>query len=227
MYYENLAKRLNNPLLQAETYWSILKIFYNNKEIPLIPPLLVDDKHVTDIKTKANIFNEYFAQQCTLLKNSSVLPIGRSRTAATSKVELLVIIVIGFQPLTIITKSSTLDVAAVLDPPLLPINQTFLTQSRLTSPDFNEEEILKVIRSLNIRKAHGHDDISIRIIKICDKSLLKPLIILFQNSVKSSYFPDIWKRSNIIPEHKKNDKQFVKATDQYLSCPSLEKFLRK
>ena len=36
------------------------------------------------------------------------------RTAATSKMELFVIIVTGFQPLTIITDSSTLDVAAVL-----------------------------------------------------------------------------------------------------------------
>ena len=27
LYYKNLAKRLNNPLLQAKTYWSILKIF--------------------------------------------------------------------------------------------------------------------------------------------------------------------------------------------------------
>ena len=35
-----------------------------------------------------------------------------------SKVELFVIIVNGFQPLTIITKSSTLDAEAVLDPPL-------------------------------------------------------------------------------------------------------------
>ena len=43
---------------------------------------------------------------------------GRSKTAATSKVELFVIIVNGFQPLTIITKSSTLDVAAALYPPL-------------------------------------------------------------------------------------------------------------
>ena len=42
---------------------------------------------------------------------------GRSRTAATSKVELFVITVNGFQPLTIITKISTLDAAAVLDPP--------------------------------------------------------------------------------------------------------------
>ena len=37
--------------------------------------------------------------------------------AATSKMELLVIIVNGFQSLTMITKCSILDVAAVLDPP--------------------------------------------------------------------------------------------------------------
>ena len=42
-----------------------------------------------------------------------------SRTAAISKVELFVIIVNGFHPLTIITKSSSLDVAAVLDPSLI------------------------------------------------------------------------------------------------------------
>ena len=45
-------------------------------------------------------------------------------------------------------------------------------------------------------------------IKICDKSLTKPLITLFKDSTKS-YYPDIWKRSNIIPAHKKNDKQLV------------------
>ena len=41
-----------------------------------------------------------------------------SRAAAKSKMERLVIIVNGFQPLTIITKRSILDAAAVLDPPL-------------------------------------------------------------------------------------------------------------
>ena len=43
---------------------------------------------------------------------------GGSRTAATSKMELFVIIVKDFQPLTIITKRSILDIAAILDPPL-------------------------------------------------------------------------------------------------------------
>ena len=86
---------------------------------------------------------------------------------------------------------------------VLTENQMFLTQSRLNSINFNEDEILKIIKALNIHKAHGHDDISIRMIKICDKSLLKQLILLFEISTKSSCYPDIWKRSNIIPVHKK------------------------
>ena len=41
---------------------------------------------------------------------------GGSRSASTSKMEHFVIIVTGFQPVTIITKRSILDVAALLDP---------------------------------------------------------------------------------------------------------------
>ena len=124
---------------------------------------MVNDKFVTDIQIKANIFNKFFADQCTPLKNNSSLP----------------------------------------------VNQIFLTQSRLTSLDLDEDELLKIIRALNINKAHGHDDISIRMIKICDKSLIKPLTFLFKTSVRSSHYPDIWKKSNIIPVHKKNDKRLV------------------
>ena len=49
LHYENFGKKLNNPLLQAKTHWSILKTFYNTKNIPLFPPLLVDDEFVTDM----------------------------------------------------------------------------------------------------------------------------------------------------------------------------------
>ena len=47
---------------------------------------------------------------------------GGSWAAAPSKMECFVIIVHGFQPLTIITKYSISDVAVVLDPPLAVIN---------------------------------------------------------------------------------------------------------
>ena len=64
-------------------------------------------------------------------------------------------------------------------------------------------------------------------IKICDKSLLKPLILLFQNSAKLSYFPDIWKRSNIIPLHKNNDKQLVENYRPISLLPIFGKLFEK
>ena len=49
---------------------------------------------------------------------------GGSRAATASKMERFVTIVNGFQPLTIITKPSNLDVAATLDPPLVTAQST-------------------------------------------------------------------------------------------------------
>ena len=77
LYYEHLAKKLNNLLLQTKTYWSILKTFYNDKKIPQTPPLLEDDKFVTDMKTKADVFSKVFAEQCTSLKNDSKFPLNQ------------------------------------------------------------------------------------------------------------------------------------------------------
>ena len=84
-----------------------------------------------------------------------------------------------------------------------------MTQARLRSLDYNEGKILGIIRALNINKSHGHNGISIRMIKIGDESILKTFLILFKNSLKLSYYSDIWKKSNIIPAHKKNDKQLL------------------
>ena len=61
----------------------------------------------------------------------------------------------------------------------------------------------KIIRALNINKAHADDDISIRMIKIGDSALMKPLSIIFNNSLKTGTFPCIWKKSNVMPVHKK------------------------
>ena len=55
---------------------------------------------------------------------------GGSKTAATSKVELFVIIVNGSRPLTINTTNSNLDVAAVLDPSLLFLFHGFIQKYR-------------------------------------------------------------------------------------------------
>ena len=70
----------------------------------------------------------------------------------------------------------------------------------------SEEKILNIIRSLNPNKAHGWDEISIRMIKLSDTSLLTPLKIIFTNCLRHGVFPEIWKRANAVPVHNKNEK---------------------
>ena len=43
-YYSNIALKLNNPKTIAKRCWSILKTFYNGKKIPVIPPLLINNR---------------------------------------------------------------------------------------------------------------------------------------------------------------------------------------
>ena len=70
----------------------------------------------------------------------------------------------------------------------------------------SEEKILKIIRSLNPNKAHGWDEISIRMEKLSDVSLVTPLKIIFTNCLSQGVFPGIWKCANVVPVHKKNEK---------------------
>ena len=109
----------------------------------------------------------------------------------------------------------------------LPGSQTYITESKLSSLQFEDKDI-KIIKSLNINinKAHGHDDISIRILKICDLPIIKSLSIVFRNCINNSTFPDLCKKSNICPIHKKGDKQIAITIDQSLYCQFVEKYLK-
>ena len=49
-------------------------MFLNNKKIPCIPSFSHQNKDVTDFKEKTEIFNSFFAEQCSLMNYSSKLP---------------------------------------------------------------------------------------------------------------------------------------------------------
>ena len=65
-HHHHLSLKLNNPNAGAKTYWSILKSFYNDIKVPLIPPLLVNNKVVFDFRKKANLVNNFFATHAYL-----------------------------------------------------------------------------------------------------------------------------------------------------------------
>ena len=92
------------------------------------------------------------------------------------------------------------------------------TENSISSITFNRNNIATIIRSLDPSKAHGYDMISICMLKICEKSICKPLEIIFQSCIRHGKFPNEWKMANVVPVYKKSDKQILK---NYRSVPLL------
>ena len=80
-----------------------------------------------------------------------------------------------------------------------PVNTTLLNDVVISV-----EKILNIIRSLNPNKAHGWDEISVRMIKL--SALVIPLKIIFKSCLNRGIFPEVWKYANVMPVHKKNEK---------------------
>ena len=92
------------------------------------------DKFECDLKEKSKIFNNYFAQQCSMINNNS----------------------------------------AVLESIL------YWTDASLTKIVFTTDDIANIIKNLDSNKSHGHDNISMHMLKICIVSICKPLEVIFR-----------------------------------------------
>ena len=137
-YYENISKKLCSKAIAPKYYWSLLKTMLNDKKVPCIPPIFHDNKFVTDFSKKADLFNSFFAKQCSIIENNSVLP------------------------------SSTIPV----------------TDQYLANIEFTKNDIKRIICKLDPNKDHGHDMISIRMLKVSGDAIIKPLFKIFKNCLK-------------------------------------------
>ena len=72
---------------------------------------------------------------------------------------------------------------------------------------FSEYDIAKIIENLDPNKAHGHDQISICMLKICGKTICKPLECIFRECLITGLFPLEWKEANLVRVYKKGEKQ--------------------
>ena len=49
-YINKLSKKLDDPVTMPKAYWSILNIFFDNKNIPNIPPLNVNTEIISNFE---------------------------------------------------------------------------------------------------------------------------------------------------------------------------------
>ena len=104
----------------------------------------------------------------------------------------------------------------------LPNNQTIETVARLSDINVDTDTIVKLIRPLDPNKALRSDGISVRMLRLSATSISKPRHILFNNSVINE-----WKKANIVPVHKKGDKQIIKIYRPVSILPIYSKIFEK
>ena len=64
-------------------------------------------------------------------------------------------------------------------------------------------------------------------LKMCGSAIYKPLAIIFKQCVDTAIFPSEWKKGNIVPIHKKGDKQTLKNYRPVSLLPICGKILER
>ena len=179
-YYSNLGLKLSDPNTGQKCFWTTYKKLINKKAKTNIPPLMENGAFISNCREKADIFNKYFANQCTINNNGSVLP-----------------------------------------------NLTSKTDASLSHISASQEEIINIINNLNPNKSHGHDGVSVSMLKLCAAEVAIPLQLIFNDCITTGMFPDSWKYANIQPVFKKENRE-IKSNYRPISLlPICGKILEK
>ena len=79
----------------------------------------------------------------------------------------------------------------------------------LNSINVSECEVFDQLQCLDTNKACGHDGLSAKMLKDAGSTIVPSLCKLINKSLAQCKFPTGWKKANIIPIHKKDDKSTV------------------
>ena len=85
----------------------------------------------------------------------------------------------------------------------LPSNIWKKTDKSISPVTFTSDDTTTLIQNLDPNKVHGHDKFSIHMLKLCGKSICKPLDLIYQSCIKHGEFLTEWKKANVIPVRQK------------------------
>ena len=88
----------------------------------------------------------------------------------------------------------------------LPAPRIVEPEMGLFNLNISEQDVMDQLSILNLNKAYGPDSIPPRLLKEGGRAMTKLLTRLFNMSLQQCEFPKIWKSANVIPLHKKDDR---------------------
>ena len=111
------------------------------------------------------------------------------------------------------------------------IPQRPLPHGTLLHIDINEEEVYKLLNSVNTSKSQGVDRMHPKFLVETSSSICKPLTIIYRKSLEEGKLPMCWKTANISVIHKKGPKtqpnNYRPISLTSIPCKVLEKIVRQ
>ena len=81
---------------------------------------------------------------------------------------------------------------------VLPAEMLYMSKSRIDTLCFDESGFIKLIKVSDIRKTHGSDGISVKMIKLWADSIAYPLTLIFENCLVPGIFASHWKQASFM-----------------------------
>ena len=86
-----------------------------------------------------------------------------------------------------------------------------------------EQEVFNLLNKVDISKVCGYDGIGNKIIKLCSYGIVKSFTRLMNLSLQDGKYPLEWKKANISPIYKNDNRQFKKNYRPISLLPSISK----
>ena len=158
-----------------------------------------DEKMITDEKKLVQLFNDHYIniveRSCGFKPEKVEFDIGSS-----NKNEVLSSILDKYRnhhSIVKILKNKNLQSSSISIP-------SSSWGSKITT-----EEINTILKSLNSKKAPGIGKIPTKLVKLASDFLAEPLLIVINNSISTSTFPNNAKIASVVPIDKKTDDRYV------------------
>jgi hypothetical protein len=79
----------------------------------------------------------------------------------------------------------------------------------ISSITITEHDIVEALESIDIHKGAGPDGVPPVLLKECRMALAKPLFLIYNHSLNTGCFPELWKIARIVPVYKSGNKMDV------------------
>ena len=93
--------------------------------------------------------------------------------------------------------------------------------------DIDESIVEQIIDNFPSKNSCGYDGISLRLLKFCKSTVIKPLLLIIRQVLNTGIFPEKLKIAKVIPMFKKGDEELFSNYRPISILPTISKIIEK